>query len=65
MELNRMKIEDELKRLGWTQSELADRMGVHRQQLNKLLRTINGGTTLRTVDRVADALGVFPKDLII
>jgi len=60
-----MKIEDELKRLGWTQSELADRMGVHRQQLNKLLRTINGGTTLRTVDRVADALGVFPKDLII
>ena len=64
MELNREKIKNELTRLGWTESELARHLIMHRQQLNKLLKPGSPGMTLQTIDRIADALGLDAKDLI-
>ena len=64
MELNKRKINIELARLKWTKYRLAKEMGVTRQWVYRILgRT--GGCTLRTVDRIAKALGADPKDLLI
>jgi len=65
MQLHKNKILLELERLGWTQTELAKRMGVSRQLVNRHLMSANGvGITLKTIDKMADALGLDPKDLI-
>ena len=65
MQLHKSKILLELERLGWTQTELAKRMKVSRQLVNRHLMSENGvGITLKTIDRMADALGLDPKDLI-
>ena len=65
MKLNRVKILLELERLGWTQTELANRMGSSRQLVNRhLLSDESVGITLRTIDKMADAMGLDPKDLI-
>jgi transcriptional regulator with XRE-family HTH domain len=65
MKLNKTKILLELERLGWTQTELAKRMGSSRQLVNRhLLSDESVGITLKTIDKMADAMGLDPKDLI-
>jgi len=64
MQLNREKINRELTRLGWKQTDLARQMGLHRQQINRLLIPGQNAITLKTIDKLADALGLDPKDLI-
>ena len=63
MELHRSKIKLEMEKNGWSPSELARRMGVSRQHVSIFLNK-NGGITLKTIDKIADALGLDPKDLI-
>ena len=63
MELHREKIRIELERLGWSEAELAKRMGVKRQYLNRIM-VGHIGISLKGIDRIADALGLSGKDLI-
>ena len=62
MELHKTKIRLEMERNKWTPSELARRMGVSRQAVSKIFS--GNGITLKTIDKIADALGLDPKDLI-
>ena len=64
MRLNKRKINLELERLGWSKYRLAKEIGVKRQWIYAILAN-SGGCTLKTVDRIGQALGVDPKDLII
>ena len=64
MELNKRKIELEMERLDWNQSELARRMGVQRQAVNRYLGDNQVGISLKMIARFADALGIPAKDLI-
>ena len=63
MDFNRKKIQIELERLGWSESELAKKAGSHRQWLNAIM-TGKRGISLAGIQRIADALGLDPKDLI-
>ena len=63
MELHREKIKIELERLGWTEADLARRMKVHRQYLNRIM-VGDMGISLKGIDRIANALGLSGKDLI-
>ena len=63
MELHREKIKIELERFGWTEADLAKRMGVHRQYLNRIM-VGDIGISLKGIDRIANALGLSGKDLI-
>jgi len=63
MELNKRKIGLELDRLGWSKRRLAKEMGVQRQWVYVILGR-KGGCTLRTVERIAKALGMNPRDLL-
>jgi plasmid maintenance system antidote protein VapI len=63
MELNVRKIEIELNRLGWSKYRLAQEMGVKRQWVYVVLKR-KGGNTLSTVSKIANALGVDPKELL-
>ena len=62
MELHKSKIRLEMEKNGWNESELARRMGVSRQAVFAFFR--RDGITLKTIDKIADALGLDPKDLI-
>ena len=64
MELNQTKIQLEMGRLGWTKSDLARRMNKSRQHIHHILSNGSKGFTLRTIQALADALGLDPKDLI-
>ena len=64
MELNRKKIVMELDRLGKNQAWLAREMGVTRQWIFQIINNSNGAT-LKTIDKIGQALGIDPKDLII
>jgi len=64
MELNVRKIELELERMGWSMAELARQMGSHRQLVHRFMTRTENGLTLKTVERIAEALGVPAKDLI-
>ena len=65
MKLNTTKIQLEMKRLGWTKSDLSRAMKTSRQRIHQLLNGNQGrGFTLRTIQWIADALGLDPKDLI-
>ena len=65
MELNKRKIELEMERLNWNQSELARRMGVQRQAVNRYLGDKQVGISLKMIAKFADALGISAKDLLI
>ena len=64
MKINQRKIELELKRLGWSKYRLAKEMGVKHQWVYYILSG-ERGSTLRTLERIADAIGLDPKGLII
>ena len=65
MKLNTTKIQLEMQRLGWTKSDLSRAMKTSRQRIHQILNHNNGkGFTLKTIQWVADALGLDPKDLI-
>ena len=65
MELHKTKIRLEMEKNRWNPSELARRMGVSRQRISKMLNESTGKRiTLHSIERIADALGLDPKDLI-
>jgi len=64
MRLNTKKIDMELKRLGWSKYRLAKEMGRKPQWVYYLMYRAEG-MSLRTIDRLAEALGLDPKDLIL
>jgi len=68
MNLNIVKIQAEMKRLGDTHESLAERMGVHRQAVTYwlgLAKKGDGGFSLKTVSRFARAFGIDEKDLLV
>ena len=65
MELNKGKIKKELTRLGWSYFQFGEKMGVKRQWVYQLMDPKYNGVTLKTVQKLADALDFDPKDLII
>jgi transcriptional regulator with XRE-family HTH domain len=52
------KVLMELKRIGMTQAELADRSGIVASQINRVVHGLHPCITLRNACRIADALGV-------
>jgi len=63
MDINATKIQQEMDRLGWSQSELARRLGKHRQWVWAVLNS-KKGKTFRSVEAIASVLNMDPKDLI-
>ena len=65
MELHTHKILSELKKAGRTQAWLARKINAKPQWINEILRLKpKGSRTFNTVEKLATALGVNPKDLI-
>jgi len=64
MKLNTKKINIELQRLGWSRYRLAKEMGAKTQWVYFILSD-RKNCTLRSIQRIADALAIDPKDLII
>lgn len=53
-----------LEKLGLSQSELARRSGVSFATINRMCTNATSQVSLETLDKLADALGVAPGDLI-
>ena len=65
MKLKIKKVKDELTRIKKSQAWLAQQMGVKPQWVHQILKDHDSiSHTLRTIERVADALNIDPKDLI-
>jgi len=64
MKLNLDKIRRELDRLQWTYSNLAVHSAMERQFVSEIMAG-KAGRTFRTVERLAEALNVDEKDLVI
>lgn len=64
MKLNVDRIDFELYKIGKDRSWLAEKMGFTRQWISYLLKDGNN-TTLKTIEKIATALSINPKDLII
>lgn len=62
MKLNTKKILGELKRLEWTRSEYARRIGISKQSLRYWLTDLD--PKISHVTRMAKAFGLDPKDLL-
>jgi transcriptional regulator with XRE-family HTH domain len=62
MKINQTKIKQELERLGWTNTEYADRVGVSRQLLHYYLNKDPKGFRIAT--RLAKPLHIDPRDLL-
>ena len=60
----RLRLEDELKRRNMTQLELAERSGIRQSTISEMVRNIRSRWDVRNIERVADALGIDPRDLI-
>jgi len=54
-------VRDHLNKRGWTQQDLAERLGISQPAVGKYL---SGDVKLSTIERVAAALGVSPGNLI-
>ena len=65
MKLNKGKIKKELARLGWSYYRLGEEMKVKRQWVYQLMDPKYNGVTLKTIEKLANALDFDPKDLII
>ena len=63
MQLSIDKIKKELERTGNTPAWLARAMGSKPQWVDQILKG-NHSHTLRTIEKIANALGLDPKDLI-
>lgn len=63
MQMNREKIINEMKRLGWSQQDLASKMKVDRQYVWWALQS-DHNHTLKTIERFARAIEINPRDLI-
>jgi antitoxin HicB len=50
------QLKEEMKRLGLTKVEMAERMGTSRSQLDRLLESANSGVSIDTLFRAAKAL---------
>lgn len=61
MKIKVEKIRRELKRLGWSQADLARELGVSKQALSYWLQRTE---RLKMLDRIARALQVEARDLI-
>jgi len=64
MKLDLVKINKELERLNWTKYTLAEKMGCNKQWVYILLGPEYGGVTLKTVEKIAAAIGIEPKDIL-
>ena len=60
----RFRLRELLEKLGISQSELARRSGVSFPTINAMCTNRTATVALATLDRIADALGVEPGDLI-
>jgi DNA-binding Xre family transcriptional regulator len=65
MKLNIEKIEKEMKKNNWNYSQLAAKMGFHRQRLSLVLGKKYKWTNLRTIEKFALVFELDPKDLIV
>ena len=63
MRVNVKKIEMELDRLGWYQAGLANKLGMTRSAISILFK--KQSTSLKTLNNIAKALNLDPKDLLI
>jgi len=64
MRVHIQKIEKEMERLGWSVAKLAEMSGLSRQTIYDRLQNENGGN-IQTIEKIAKALDVDPKDLLI
>ena len=64
MQINLSKIEKERERNGWNYTRLAEEMGISKQRLNFILSPKYKSNTFQTIEMLAKALSVDPKDLI-
>jgi transcriptional regulator with XRE-family HTH domain len=62
MKLNKLKIDRELERLGWSYAEMARRGDMSKQLLNHYL---HAPPTVKIVVRIGKILNLDPKDLLI
>ena len=65
MKLNKKKILNEIERLGWSLGRLAKECHVSRQAVQYWMTENNRSPRLGTIQKIADALAIDPKDLII
>ncbi len=59
------RLRDILEKRGLSQSELARLSGVSFATINRMCTNATGSVSLETLDKLADALGVDPGDLIV
>lgn len=55
-------VESLLEQRGWSKQDLADRLGMDRSQLSKVIRGQNAAT-IRTLERIASEFGLTLYDL--
>lgn len=63
MKVNSKKIRFEIERLGWTQTELANRANMTKQALSIILTRETA--QLETLNKIGKALNLDPRDLLI
>ena len=64
MKLDTDKIYNRMKTLGWTQDRLAFEMKMTRQGVSYYLRGLKHSPRLKSIEKLANALNLDPKDLI-
>ncbi len=57
------RIQERLDEIGWSQSRLADELGVSRQIINKIIHG-RKNVTLEEIKLIADILGISLEDLV-
>src|SRR5690606_3682408 len=60
----RLRLDDELKRRGMTQTQLIELTGMRPTTISEMVRNVRSRWDIRNIERVADALGIDPRDLI-
>ena len=62
LKLNRIRIDNELLRMGLNQAQFADQNGISRQYLNYMLQA---PVSIKNAETLAYLFNVYPKDLLI
>jgi len=60
----RLRLDDELKRRGMTQTQLIELTGMRPTTISEMVRNVRSRWDIRNIERVADALDIDPRDLI-